>query len=638
MTQSSLTPVMDGTSEKTVLYKDSAVIPGVDNTDGWFEINSTLHGRAGSATWTRVISGLPAYAKESGNDYYFSYTIEEAPILGYTGEITYDESGSTATIVNTPAEFEIQFKYYDRYQIDGKPAGISSEETAYTITTSGVPAKFIQKSEGVESYDFSGFIGEKAVEFSDNALGVTNVMCDYDLWTSQSAAVSGMANNSYFVGGNPVEYTADERIYHTDYLGKPYDHENYSGQADSKEEKWVNYYDSKGNAYVENTENIEESLQAHYRDIRKIVVWCYNYPKQYNVDIFGTFSEEALIEKTVGNNKVYVVKKDYPRNQTYHGKFYYNQRFRGESGNDAQDDAGFIEKYGFPAYTNVYPADYTKDAIDDYSFAYWAYDQEGTQIASVDIDFGYRVTKKTELYAVYASSSSGPGFSISANSNDTFVDSNGVSKTRLNIWGSVYGAPDYDKNVKKVSFINVSLSTQIRDNPEVYTPKKINELFEHYKNQLKEIVEKHDNTTGSHPFSSAESYYKTVLDEATGEYVYEKAIDAETGQEIVDEDGNNVKVLDLTLTTKGFIYTVVSNGNEKEKPDDAVANLTNKNRAHFTATYKTSALNVNNTGSNGNTCLMYCGALKYGNDWSVSTNCLIYYNGHVVSNIADAWE
>ena len=632
------TPVMDGTSEKTVLYKDSAVIPGVDNTDGWFEINSTLHGRAGSATWTRVISGLPAYAKESGNDYYFSYTIEEAPILGYTGEITYDESGSTATIVNTPAEFEIQFKYYDRYQIDGKPAGISSEETAYTITTSGVPAKFIQKSEGVESYDFSGFIGEKAVEFSDNALGVTNVMCDYDLWTSQSAAVSGMANNSYFVGGNPVEYTADERIYHTDYLGKPYDHENYSGQADSKEEKWVNYYDSKGNAYVENTENIEESLQAHYRDIRKIVVWCYNYPKQYNVDIFGTFSEEALIEKTVGNNKVYVVKKDYPRNQTYHGKFYYNQRFRGESGNDAQDDAGFIEKYGFPAYTNVYPADYTKDAIDDYSFAYWAYDQEGTQIASVDIDFGYRVTKKTELYAVYASSSSGPGFSISANSNDTFVDSNGVSKTRLNIWGSVYGAPDYDKNVKKVSFINVSLSTQIRDNPEVYTPKKINELFEHYKNQLKEIVEKHDNTTGSHPFSSAESYYKTVLDEATGEYVYEKAIDAETGQEIVDEDGNNVKVLDLTLTTKGFIYTVVSNGNEKEKPDDAVANLTNKNRAHFTATYKTSALNVNNTGSNGNTCLMYCGALKYGNDWSVSTNCLIYYNGHVVSNIADAWE
>lgn len=256
----------------------------------------------------------------------------------------------------------------------------------------------------------------------------------------------------------------------------------------------------------------------------------------------------------------------------------------------------------------------TASSDTDYSFAYWAYDQEGTQIASVDIDFGYRVTKKTELYAVYASSSSGPGFSISANSNDTFVDSNGVSKTRLNIWGSVYGAPDYDKNVKKVSFINVSLSTQIRDNPEVYTPKKINELFEHYKNQLKEIVEKHDNTTGSHPFSSAESYYKTVLDEATGEYVYEKAIDAETGQEIVDEDGNNVKVLDLTLTTKGFIYTVVSNGNEKEKPDDAVANLTNKNRAHFTATYKTSALNVNNTGSNGNTCLMYCGALKYGND------------------------
>ena len=40
----------------------------------------------------------------------------------------------------------------------------------------------------------------------------------------------------------------------------------------------------------------------------------------------------------------------------------------------------------------------TASSDTDYSFAYWAYDQEGTQIASVDIDFGYRVTKKTDLW------------------------------------------------------------------------------------------------------------------------------------------------------------------------------------------------------------------------------------------------
>ena len=91
------------------------------------------------------------------------------------------------------------------------------------------------------------------------------------------------------------------------------------------------------------------------------------------------------------------------------------------------------------------------------------------------------------------------------------------------------------------------------------------------------------------------------------------------------------------MTTKGFIYTVVSNGNTAGQ-NDAVTELTNKNRTHFTAAYKTTALNVNNTGSNGDTCLVYFGALKYGNDWSISTNCLIYFNGNAVDNIKNTWE
>ena len=148
----------------------------------------------------------------------------------------------------------------------------------------------------------------------------------------------------------------------------------------------------------------------------------------------------------------------------------------------------------------------------------------------------------------------------------------------------------------------------------MYTPEKINALFEQYKDQLKNIIKKYDDEKGSKSFSSAETY--------NGD------IDPKTGDVLQN--------LQLTLTTKGFIYTVTSNGNEAENGDSTIL-LTNKNRAHFTANYKTSALNINGTGSNGNTCIMYCGALKYSGEWKVSTNCLIYYNGNTVSNTAKDW-
>ncbi|MEE3427368.1 MAG: Cna B-type domain-containing protein [Ruminococcus sp.] len=610
------TPVMVNDAEKTVLFTDSDVISDVDTTDGWFTLSGDEHGRPGSATWTRTVKGLPVYSTIGETTYYFSYTVEEAPVYGYNSSVSYDETGSTTTaaIVNTPQEFEIEFKYYDRYEISGKPAGIESEETVYSVSAETVPNKFItyDNSHAVQSIDFSGLIGEKAVEFSENALAVTNVMCDYDLWTSQSAAVEAMSGRSYFVDGKPVSY-GNNTTYHTDYLGKPNTHPGYSGETASENEKWVNYYDADGN-------ELEESFTtaSDYVKVKKIVVWCYNYPKLYDVNIYGADSFDDLTPKTFGNSTVYVADPKSADNNVkrLNDRFYYNQRFGGETGDDAQDSGGFIENYGLPRYTGVMPADYAAESVDGYNFAYWAYDREGTQIASVERDFWYRVTTDTKLYAVYAPADSmAPGISISANDRDTYVDSSGVSRTRLNILAGVYGAPEKDKNIQKLSFVNVSFSTQIRNHPEVYTPERINKLFLQYKEQLKDIIEKYDRELGSKTFSAAQSYNGAV-DETTGE---------------IDTS------LSLTLTTKGYIFTVVSNGNTPAA-GDSTASLTNKNRAQFTPVYKTSALNVNGTGSNGDTCLMYCAALKYQGEWSVSNNCLIYLKGDVVKNTADSWN
>lgn len=628
------------------------------DSDGWFIISADDHEREDSATWTRVIKDLPVVV-ENGNTYtYYTYEVREAPVIGYTSDITHQEKESTpiAKITNTPEKFVIEFKYYDRYHDHSSYAGINDKETIYQFELDGIPRDFVT-SETVDDQekvyiDFAGLIGEKAVEFSNEGLGVKNLICDYDLWTSQKAAVTALSTDhySYFEKGVPIHYNtqippegsqAENPLeYHTDYLGKLKNHPDYSGQEESKDENWVNYYDSEG------TPIVEDDLEDKSTQVKKIVVWCYNYPRQYSVDIYGAGNENDLIEKNVDGHTIYVA--DSERTQTQlsgaeSAKFYYNQRFgdaKGDLRDDktGQDNAGFVENYGFPGYTGVHPADYEllagSDAADgsgdsnDLKFAYWAYDREGTQVASVERDFWYRVTTDTTLYAVYAREGSAPGFSISADTNDTYVDNNGVSRTRLNIFGSVFGAPAYDKNVQKLAFATISLSTQIRDNPEVYTPQKINELFVQYKDQLKDIIKKNDDANGSKKFSGAESYYKTHIDPVTGERVFDTVWDEETE--------TYVKVLDLTLTTRGFIYTVTTNGNQPAA-GDATIELTNKNRAHFTANYKTSDLNINGTGSNGNTCMLYCGALKFKNEWSVSTNCLIYHNGAVVGNTESEW-
>ncbi len=609
-----------GSYQNEVLFTDSTIIPDID-AEGWFTINKNDHGRAGSATWTRVIKGLPANTTVGDSIRYYGYVVEEAPILGYNSVVTYDESGSTATatITNTPSTFEIVFKYYDRYEIDGKPSGIEDTETEYTVPVKNIPDKFLtyDNSHTVTAIDFSGLIGEKAVEFSENALNVDNVMCDYDLWTSQSAAVSAMAGRTYFVDGNKVSYGKNTE-YHTDYLGKPNSHEDYSGQEKSRDEKWVNYYQTfeDPDAKVKEYEEAKLKEDKNFLKVNKIVVWCYNYPRTYNVDIYGADSADDVVEKTVAEKTVYVSNAEKTSDSSVNEhKFYYNQRFGGKMNDAAQDAGGFIENYGLARFTDVLPEDYAEQSFVDYTFAYWAYNQEGTQIASVEREFWYRVTTDTKLYAVYSKGdSSDPGISISANENDTFVDASGVSRTRLNILGSIYGASQYDSNINKLSFVNISLSTQIRDNPQIYTPEKVNALFEQYKNQLKEIVKKFDDEQGSKPFTSAETYDGDI-----------------------DADGNVTSELKLTLTTKGYIYTVLPKGKTGEE-GESTTSLTNKNRVQFTMVYKTSALNINNTGSNGDTCLMYCAALKYKGEWSVSSNCLIYYNGEVVDNTANKWK
>jgi hypothetical protein len=95
-------PILDGEDAKAVVFDDSALIPDLD-AEGWFTITEARDGREDSATWTRVISGLPVYTTDPVTEemIYFTYTVEETTVAGYATEIAYDEVNSTATIRNT---------------------------------------------------------------------------------------------------------------------------------------------------------------------------------------------------------------------------------------------------------------------------------------------------------------------------------------------------------------------------------------------------------------------------------------------------------------------------------------------------------------------------------------------------------
>lgn len=80
-------------------YIDPAIIPDAD-TDGWFTLTRQDHALEGTATWERVIEGLPVYVTRGSDTIYYGYTVEEESVDGYAAGIAYSQDGFTAVITN----------------------------------------------------------------------------------------------------------------------------------------------------------------------------------------------------------------------------------------------------------------------------------------------------------------------------------------------------------------------------------------------------------------------------------------------------------------------------------------------------------------------------------------------------------
>ena len=535
-------------------------------------------------------------------------------------EETYEKISGTDTyislnkllFVNQREQFTVVFKYYDRDTTNNVPASISNVVSTYSTTLTNLDDYIYNKGDALDSkynylstlagiddvadggfvaYNYEKMIRDKSVEFVENTgTGVSNLIDDYSMWTRQVNAVAGLQSVTNLKTGN--KYTAAEAVYHTTSNGQP----NTSG------EKWVNYLSSNGTSLnPENPASASADFHAgdlsNYENIKSIVVWLYNTPKEYTVNVYGAMSTDDLQNAAditlKGQNKTITdarVAKKTSSSRFENVKGYYSQRLGDKKGNDYLDAIAYLSAYDVDACVRqnddyVCPETKAADAIGDLVFAYWAYDAAGTQVASTDYIYGYRITGDFDIYAVYAPAkldSNEFGLTIVKDADDTYVESGtSAPKIRINTMFNPYNLPDNDSKIKRAAVVNIYVSKLLRD-PHNYSESQIKSLCAEYEDQLKTML-------------AINSFNPLGLNSSSAS-------------------------LDVLLTTKGYVKLVNSGANSID--------LTNKNRIEFTTVFDKSQLYTDS----GTVGILQYGAMAYdsngddavsADEWVLSDNTIL---------------
>ncbi len=535
----------------------------------------------------------------SGNNAFYIYKnmippVEETVVAGTSDYVSLNK----LEFINQREQFTITFKYYDRDTTSNIPASISDVVTQYSVTLKNLDDYIYRKGDSVDShysylaelpgindladgefvaYNYEKMIADKAVDFAEDT-NVSNLIDDYHMWTRQDKAVEGMKNTVNLKTGN--KYSAAEAVYHTTRNGQP----NDSG------EKWVNYCSESSTYDPENP--ADESAAFHagdlssFENIKSIVVWLYNTPKEYTVNIYGAKTTNDLGTPTnitlKGSNKTIQnarIAKLTSSNSYENVKGYYSQRLADPKGDEYLDTIAYLDVYDIPACVKqdgeyVCPETKASPSISGLQFAYWAYDPDGTQVASTDYKYGYRITGNFDLYAVYAPGGlTNYGLTIVKDADDNYIDNAGNARIRINTMFTPYGLPDYDPNIKRAAVVNIYVSKLLREDPVYYNESKIKELMDQYSSQLLSML-------AANTFTSL--HYETSTPTA----------------------------LNVELTTKGYVKLVNSGSGSID--------LTNKNRVEFTTQFAKSQLYTDN----GIVGILQIGAMAYdkNNDNAVSAD------------------
>lgn len=466
-------------------------------------------------------------------------------------------------------KISVDFKYFDRAYVQGKPATISETPTVITVDQVTV----ISDSKP----DIDATV---ANAMSDNKMkNVDTVIDSYVFWASQEEAVTGVQQQINYhdsaTDGNTVTYKKYSMTpYHMDCYG------NVQGSAGcivNDGEKWVTYYSASGKELTSDEINSDPYL------VSKITVWGYNTPKTYTVTL--QCPGEDTTSMIADSNGVYFDTNAVPNSV----QSFYNVRVGG-TGYDNEEDANalndYLKKRGIEipyVGEKVTPPKTVTEEGNVFKFDGW-YDENGVKVSS-DNSYANRITSDINLRAGYVpeGSSSDIGVSVTKNTTDRYIDENGVERVRFNTQLNVYGCNDSDENIKDVAAIYIQLPTDVEWN----------------ENNLSKI-----------DFNSIRAEIQKTLTENNS---HKGTCVVDIGGVETDHSGNVIY----------YTYDVVWNKNPDYFESYEVT-LSNKNRVQFTLTMKAELCGEGGS----NSAILAFAAINYdGIGWIVSDNYVPYIKG-----------
>ncbi len=553
-----------------------------------------------------------------------SYPVNSIPIRSQSNisTTTGEEYVSTSWVqfTNQREGVQVSFNYYPRIVVDGQPASISDSPDTYTYTIEDLYEKdgsgnykyITMEADAVTDVLYDKMIEAAMLKFTTYNGGIfRNVIDEYQMFTTQAAAehafgISGdtivnptLTNPSQTDARNYKPFTAANIKYHTNHFSQPI----YSDLPSDplKSNLWVSYFNNAKETTNANYVDVEaaDATAEQKASVKKVNVWLYNYPKTYTVHYNTAEATEtgANFNTAETYNGYYVGNKD--SGKTF--SFYYNQRFGGKTDEDDGDDETLYflgpNEYNFPSYTGqqVETASEVNLSGTTLKFLYWAFDPYGYNKVSDDIRLYYRVSTNFKLYPVYGTEEQynafkgNPGLSVSLNGDDSFFDTSGNARRRVNVLMSPYNCPDNDPNIYSTALIYVTLSNDIKNACTVegnLDEKKVNEYYQNYKSQLESLVLA-NNTVGT-----SITFYTSPL------------------------------AIQVTLTTRGFKHDVNSDYGTYSSIE-----LTNKNRAQFSTRF---TVNPKGTSPGLTDCfaiavvMLYHNSTDNTNRWIASDNTVTY--------------
>ena len=380
------------------------------------------------------------FTPETGGTYTVTAWAAYGEVKSNTAQCTINVQGDQPK----PSEIIVEFKYYDRDS--NNTMDISNTETTISVT------------ETLSDNSLEKTLSNVYASVNDKLRKDMNLMCEYYFWLSQSSAVDEIkAQNNYHAlkadeNGNIIRdvygiaqyktygecYTDEVLSYHTDCYGN-------TGNS----EQWVTYYSD--NEVID-----QATAESDPNNVTKIVIWGFNNPRVYHIDMnFTADNNTGNVTCVDENNGLYVASGG----SNYVVDAFYNMSL---AANTDYTNGGYLSHFAISDYygNEEMPTAVKKIITDseNYVFDGWYNSIDGDYVkVSSDLNFANRITSDLNVTAVYKTennSDRNTAVTVTKSDIEKYTD-NGTDKIRLNTVINVFDC----ENIENTAIIYVRLKS-----------------------------------------------------------------------------------------------------------------------------------------------------------------------------------